>query len=235
MSALKNKVVVITGASSGIGLEAAKQFAEQGAKLALLARSADKLSEVGQLVREIGVKVISVPTDVTNEASVLAAFQKIEDELGAVDLLVNNAGVGFATDLASCSLEDFRTIFETNVTGVFLCTRAVLPAMKTGAGGHIINVSSIVGKVSNPNAPLYCASKHALNGYNNGLMQQVTPSNVKVSLVSPSGVDTAYWDGRQVDRSKLLKPEEVAAAILFVASQPAGVLIKDVDLIAFRP
>ena len=90
--------------------------------------------------------------------------------------------------------------------------------MKERKSGHIINVSSVVGKVTNPNAPLYCASKHALNGFSNGLAQQVATDGIRVSIVSPSGVDTAYWDGRQVDRSKLLKAEDVARAILFVAA-----------------
>jgi len=234
MKNLSSLVVAVTGASSGIGLEAAKLFAQQGAKLALLARSADKLKAVEDAVKALGAEVISVPTDVTDEAAVEAAFARIAETFGSVDILVNNAGVGFATDLSKCSMEDYRKILETNMTGVFLCARAVLPAMKERKSGHIINVSSIVGKVSNPNAPLYCASKHALNGYNNGLAQQVAGDKIRVSMVSPSAVDTAYWDGRDVDRSKFLKPEEVASAILFVASQPEGVLIKDIDLTACR-
>ena len=230
----KDSVVVITGASSGIGLESAKLFAQAGAKVALLARSPEKLAAAEEAVRELGAEVLALPTDVTDEAAVQAAFAQIHEKFGGVDVLLNNAGTGFATDLATASLDDFRRIFETNVTGVFLCTRAVLPGMKERKAGHIINVSSIVGKVANPNAPLYCASKHALNGYNSGLQQQVAADKIRVSLVSPSSVDTAYWDGRPVDRSKFLKPEEVANVIFFVASQPEGVLIKDVDFTALR-
>lgn len=234
MKNLKNLVVAITGASSGIGLESAKLFAQHGAKLVLLARSAEKLGQACEVVNSSGTEVLAIPTDVTDEASVRSAFVAAEEQLGPVDILVNNAGTGFATDLATCSLEDFRRIFETNVTGVFLCTRAVLPGMKARKGGHIINISSIVGKVSNPNAPLYCASKHALNGYTSGLQQQVAADRIRVSSVSPASTDTAYWDGRPVDRSKFLQPAEVAAAVLFVASQPEGVLVKDIDLTALR-
>ncbi len=234
MKKLKDLVVVITGASSGIGLECARLFAQNGAKLVLIARSSDKLQAAEKAVKECHAEVLSLPLDVTDEAAVKTAFAKIIEKTGGVDILINNAGTGFATDLSACTLEDFRRIFETNVTGVFLCTRSVLPFMKERKSGHIINISSVVGKTANPTAPLYCASKHALNGYNSGLQQQVAGDKIRVSLVSPSSVDTAYWDGRPVDRSKFLKPEEVAGAVLFVASQPEGVLIKDIDLTTLR-
>lgn len=234
MKDISNLVAAITGASSGIGLEAARRFASAGCRVALLARESQRLTAALEAVKQIRSDAIAVPADVTNEAAVQKAFAEIEKQLGPVDILVNNAGTGFATDLSSCKMEDFRRIFETNVTGVFLCTRAVLPSMKQRKSGHVINVSSVVGKTANPTAPLYCASKHALNGYTSGLQQQVAADKIRVSLVSPSAVDTAYWDGRPVDRTKFLKPEEVAEAILFVAQQPDGVLIKDIDLTALR-
>lgn len=234
MKSLKNYVVAITGASSGIGLEAAKQFAALGCKVALLARTPDRLAEAEESLRESGADVFAVPLDVTDEASVIGAFARIWEHFGRVDILVNNAGVGFATDLATCSLDDFRRMFDTNLTGVFLCTRAVLPDMKERQSGHIINISSVVGKVANPNAPLYCASKHGLNGYNSGLQQQVAKDGIRVTAISPSGVDTAYWNGREVDRSKFLKASEVAEVVVFAATRPDGMLIKDVDLTAQR-
>lgn len=234
MKKLKNLVIVITGASSGIGLECAKLFAQQGAKLVLMARSPEKLQAAEKSVREFCADVMALPLDVTDEVAVENAFGVIAERVGPVDILINNAGTGFATDLSTCTMEDFRRIFETNVTGVFLCTRSVLPSMKKRKSGHIINISSVVGKVANPNAPLYCASKHALNGYTSGLQQQVAADKIRVSLVSPASTDTAYWDGRPVDRSKFLAPAEVAAVIHFVASQPEGVLIKDIDLAALR-
>ncbi len=234
MKDLKNLIVAITGASSGIGLEAARRFASAGCRVVLMARASERLSAALEAVKQIQPDAIAVPVDVTDEVSVRQAFAEVEARFGAPDILVNNAGTGFATDLATCSLEDFRRIFDTNVTGVFLCTRAVLPRMIERKSGHVINVSSVVGKVANPNAPLYCASKHALNGYNSGLQQQVAAHGIRVSAVSPSAVDTAYWGNRPVDRSKFLKPQEVAEAIFFIASQPDGVLIKDIDLTALR-
>ena len=230
MGNLANKVAVITGASSGIGLEVAKKFAAAGCRVVLIARESPRLASALEAVKKVKADATAVALDVTDEAAVAKVFAGI----GPVDILVNNAGVGFGTDLATAKMDDFRRIFETNVTGVFLCTRAVLPGMKDRKRGHVINVSSIVGKVANPTAPLYCASKHALNGYNSGLQQQVAADKIRVSMVSPAAVDTAYWDGRQVDRSKFLRPDEVAEAIFFVANQPEGVLIKDIDLTALR-
>ena len=172
MKTLKDLVVVVTGASSGIGLATARQFSQQGAKVALIARVPDKLETLAAAMRAAGGTVLPVPLDVTAESDVAAAFAKVEAELGPVDILVNAAGVGFATDLSRCSLADFRRIFDTNVTGVFLCTRAVVGGMRARKSGHVINISSIAGKTANPNAPLYCASKAALNSYTSGLQQQ---------------------------------------------------------------
>lgn len=236
MSNHQGKVVAITGASSGIGLEAAKLYAAAGASVVLLARRAEALAVATRAVAALAGPglVAGHALDVADEAAVQQVFPAIVAQFGRIDILVNCAGTGFATDLAKISLADYRRIMETNVTGVFLCSRAVLPAMRERKSGHIVNVSSITGKVANPNAPLYCASKFALNGYTSGLQQQVAADKVRVSLVSPSSVDTAYWDGRPVDRTKFLQAGEVAAVILFVTGQPEGVLIKDVDLTALR-
>ncbi len=235
MTSFSHKTAVITGASSGIGLATARALAADGCHVALLARDSARLDRAETSIRTDSppARLLSVPCDVADEAAVAAAFARIEAELGPVDFLVNNAGTGFGTDLAKASLDDWRRIMEVNTTGVFLCTRAVLPGMKARRAGHIVNVSSIVGKVSNPTAPVYCASKHALNGLTEGLFQQVKGDGIKVSLVSPSGTDTAYWDGRTIDRSKLLKDTDVAAAIVFILGQPPHVLIKDIDLTAF--
>lgn len=230
----KDRVVVITGGSTGIGLETARLFAADGARVALIARRPEPLAEASRQLSSTAAEVLTFSIDVTDETQVAATFAAIEAKWDRIDLLVNNAGTGFATDLSKASLADYRRILETNVTGVFLCVRAALPGMKERKSGHIINVSSIVGKVANPNAPLYCASKHALNGYTSGLQQQVAADKIRVSLISPSAVDTDYWAGRTVDRTKFLQPAEVAAAIAFIAAQPEGVLIKDLDLSALR-
>ncbi len=232
MTDLKDKTIIITGASTGIGAALARKLAADGAKLGLLARSAEKLEA---LAAQLGGNVKAVACDVTDEAAVKSAFGELAENLGAPDILINNAGVGYGTVIAETDLADFQTMINTNMTGVFLCSRAVLPAMLERGEGQILNVSSVVGKVANPVAPIYCASKHGLNGFVAGLRQQVGPKGVKVSQVSPAAVDTAYWDGRDVDRSKFLKAEEVADVILFVLRQPRGVIIEDIDLKAYRP
>lgn len=235
MKDIKGQVVVITGASSGIGLATAKQFAEKGAKVYMLARGKERLESACDALRNEGLDVVSRVVDVADEESVKRCFADIFSKESKIDFLINNAGSGFATKIAETSMEDWNRIMQTNLTGVFLCCRETLAGgMAEQKSGHIINVSSIVGKVANPNAPIYCGSKHGLNGLTDGLRQQVAPQGIKVSLVSPSAVDTAYWDGRDVDRSQFLSTDEVADAILYVAMQPTGVLIKDIDLSAFR-
>lgn len=236
MKDLTNQVVVITGASSGIGLAAAETFVGAGCNVVLLGRSSQRLEQAVTKVSQSkrAGTIISKVLDVADESAVMQTFSEIEQELERVDILINNAGIGFSTDLASCSTEDYRRMMETNVSGVFFCTRTVLPGMKSRQQGNIINVSSGAGKSGNPAAPVYCASKHALNGYTDGLRQQVAGDNIRVSLISPGPVDTAYWDGREVDRSKFLRPEEVADTIFFIATRPEGVVVKDIDLTAQR-
>lgn len=233
---LTNQTVVITGASSGIGLAAAEQFAAAGCRVVLLARSAQRLEKAEKRILQgadsamVSCKVL----DVADEDAVNRVFAEIEQQTGGIDILINNAGLGIPTDLAECPTEDFRRMVETNISGVFYCTRVVLPGMKSRRHGHVINVSSGAGKSGNPTAPVYCGTKHALNGYTDGLRQQVAEDNIRVSLVSPGAVDTGYWDGREADRSKFLRAEEVADAILFIATRPDGVLVKDIDLSAQR-
>lgn len=231
---MQDNIIIITGATSGIGKALAARCAAAGAKLGLIARNSERLDAVATELRGTGATVAVASADVCDERAVQAAMDSLRSALGPIDILVNNAGVGFGTVIAETSLEDFRTMVDTNLTGVFLCAKAVLPGMLERGEGHICNVSSVVGKVANPGAPIYCASKHGLNGLVSGLRQQVGPKGVKVSMVSPSAADTAYWDGREVDRSKFLQADEVAEAIEFILTRPRGVLILDMDLTAYR-
>lgn len=224
---LANHVVFITGGASGIGKAIALRLNQAGAKVFVVGRSADKLQALLAIAPAIATQVC----DVTDEASVTAAFAACKARFGAVTILVNNAGLGFATpDLATADTAQLQQMIDTNILGSFLCAKAALPDMKAAGKGHILNLVSVVGKKTNPNAPLYCASKFGQRGFSSGLADQVLPLGIKVTDLNPAATNTDYWGSRQVPREKFLTPEDVAEAAYFILSQPAHILIREVEL-----
>ena len=151
-------------------------------------------------------------------------------------MLLNNAGIGVpTTDLAEAPLEKFEQMFDTNVKGVFLCTREALKIMRPRKSGHILTVISMGGQRTNATAPVYCASKFGARGLSGGVADQVLAEGIKVTDVNPGPVDTDYWGDRPVPREKFLKADDVAEVIVFVIGQPEHVLIREInfDNIAF--
>ncbi len=223
MSTLTNHVAFITGGASGIGKAIALKLATAGAKVFIVGRDAAKLAAVPG--------VVSAVCDVADEAAVNAAFAACRAKLGPVTILVNNAGLGIPTpDLATTEVDALQRMLDTNIRGSFLCAKAALADMKPAGKGHILNVVSVVGKKTNPGAPLYCASKFGQRGLSSGLADQVLPLGIKVTDLNPGATDTGYWGDRKVPREKFLTPDDVAEAALFVLSQPAHVLIRELDL-----
>ncbi|MCY7349552.1 MAG: SDR family oxidoreductase [Cytophagaceae bacterium] len=224
MNPLENKVIFLTGASSGIGKATAKLLLESGAKVFDFSRSRRLSDEVSHK------NLHSHNGDVGNEADVKAAFAACLDRFGPVDVLLNNAGVGIPSpDLATAGLDLFETQFNTNVRGVFLCNREALAMMKPRKSGHILTVISMAGQRTNPNAPVYAASKFGARGLSSGLADQVLKLGIKVTDVNPGPTDSDYWGDRPVAREKFLKPDDVARVIHFVLSQPDYVLIREIN------
>jgi NADP-dependent 3-hydroxy acid dehydrogenase YdfG len=224
MNNLTNKVCFITGGAGGIGRALGKQLLEQGAKVFDMSRS-KKLSD--ELRNN---HVYSFQGDVSQEKDVLQAFSQCIEKFGTVDILINNAGVGIPTlNLAEADLETYDRMVNTNMRGVFLCNREALKVMKPKKQGHIITVVSMAGQRTNPNAPVYAASKFGARGLSSGLADQVLKEGIKVTDVNPGPVDSDYWGDRKVPREKFLSVDDVARVIVFVLSQPDYMLIREIN------
>ncbi len=224
MGNLKGKVCFITGGSNGIGLAVSKSLLTQGAKVFDMSKR-NRLKD-----KTNSESVFSMNGDVGNENDVVMAFEKCIEVFGTVDILINNAGLGVPTiDLSKTDLETYERMVNTNMRGVFLCHREALKVMKPKQEGHIVNIISMAGQRTNPNAPIYCASKFGARGLSNGLADQVLKEGIKVTDVNPGPVDSGYWGDRSVPREKFLSVDDVARVITFVLSQPGDVVIREIN------
>lgn len=226
MKELKGTVCIITGGSSGIGEAVARNLLNRGVKIFDFSRT-NKLEDK---IKDRPDSLYSFLGDVGSEKDVQKAFQQCMETFGTVDFLINNAGVGIPTpDLSEATAEIYDRMVNTNLRGVFLCTREALKIMKPKKQGHIITVISMAGQRTNPTAPLYVASKFGARGFNGGLADQVIKERIKVTDVNPGPVDTSYWGDRDVPREKFLSPDDVARVIHFVLSSPDHLLIREIN------
>ncbi|MDP3729052.1 MAG: SDR family oxidoreductase [bacterium] len=229
MVSLQNKVVVLTGASSGIGEASALAFAKEGCTLVLVARRLERLEKLKEKILSLGVPCIAIKTDVAKQKDVQRLFYLVEKEFGHVDVLVNNAGIGRNFDLVDTSLKDWQDTLDINVSGVFYCTQeAVRLMLKKKTEGHIITVSSVLGLIALPGRSAYCASKHAVTGFKRSLRWELKKNNIRISLVHPAGVDTDILNDLAVERKKwkMLRSQDVAEYIVALASRDIFWIIK---------
>lgn len=237
---IDNKVVLLTGASSGMGRSAALLLAKGGAKLALMARRKEKLDSLSAEITAAGAAApLTLTGDVRSETDCETAVKSTLEKYGKIDVLVNNAGVGFPSNLETESTEQYKTMIETNVDGVFFMTRAVLPVMKKQKTGDIIMISSPAGESSNPVAPIYCASKFALEGYLNGLRMQLNQLHgegihIRVVDILPGCTNSEYWGDRKVPREKFMTNDEMGCIIVQAISTAPKVLVKQYEVEEFR-
>lgn len=240
---LQNAVAIITGASSGIGAATALQLAQHGVRLSLLARRPEPLEAVAASARENGAPaVLALPCDVREEASVEFAMTETLRQFGRIDILINSAGLSLNGAVESYSLDDWRTVIETNLTGTFLTCRAVLPALKQQRSGQIINISSGAGRNGIKQMAAYCASKFGVVGFTEALALEVRSHNIRVSVLLPGSVATNF--SRTAKRERItetiapqspnngyaLLPTEVAAVILAMLAQPPQAWMSEVVL-----
>jgi short-subunit dehydrogenase len=187
---LKDKVVIITGASQGIGRATAYEFAQWGSKVVLAARNAKELEQAQKTIQSSGGQALSIPTDVQVEKQVHQLVQKALETWGRIDVLVNNAGTTHHGPFAEMPLDDIRSMVETNLMGAMFCIKEVLPHFHVFGQGHIVNISSILGKRGVPNQAVYAATKFALVGFSEGLRCEEASRNITVTTFCPSSVST---------------------------------------------
>jgi NADP-dependent 3-hydroxy acid dehydrogenase YdfG len=238
---LRGKSVVVTGASSGIGVATARAFGAAGARVVLAARREDRLRALAEELGASGVEVAVVRTDMRVEEHVLALFGHARERFGGVDVLVNNAGLGRGAPLSSGSTEHWREMLEVNVLGLCIATReAVRDMERRGVAGHVVHVSSMAGhRIPGTGSAVYAATKFAVRALTEGLRRELRErqSPIRVSCVSPGYVDTefaAVFSGTPdapaelARRLKVLEPDDVAAAILWIVGRPPHVEVHDV-------
>ena len=242
MQPLKDKIVLITGASSGIGEACADEFAKHGCALLLAARRREKLNEIAERLRSrYKVRVHAIPLDVRSQMEVEIVLSALPSEWAKVDILVNNAGLSRGLDkLYEGKVEDWDEMIDTNVKGVLYVTRAVLPGMVKRNSGHVINIGSIAGHQTYPSGNVYCASKFAVTGITRSLKMDLLGTAVRVSSVDPGLVETEFSAVRfRGDKEKAkkayagmtpLRPVDVAETVVFCATRPLHVNIGEVTI-----
>lgn len=235
---LNNKVVVITGASAGLGAQFARDLISEGARVFGLARRTDRLNE---LAAEIGPAFTGITCDISDEGLVEQAFRQVLDSAGRIDVLVNNAGLGKFGPAEEVTLEDWNLQMDVNLKGVFLATRAALPAMKqqnadSGFGGHIVNIASVAGLLGNPNISTYNVTKFGLKGYSEALFKEVRQDGIKVSCFYPGSIKTEFFDEAGIPISaNPMSPEEISSTLVHVLKTPDNYLISEIVMRPLRP
>lgn len=228
------KRALITGASSGIGRATALAFAKAGIDIALVSRQKERLEAVATEARNLGVEAQAFPLDLAKVEQVHAQIDSIVAAFGPVNILVNNAGMGYTGDLIETSLADWQKVIDLNLTSVFQCIKGVLPGMRDQGSGTIINIVSIAGLQAFPNWGAYCVSKFGLMALSKTLNMEERAHGIRVTALCPGSVNTPIWDSETVnadfDRSAMLTPEIVAESILYVALLPSVAVIEELTL-----
>jgi NADP-dependent 3-hydroxy acid dehydrogenase YdfG len=225
---LAGRVAIVTGASSGIGSAVAQQLARLGARVVLAARRVDRLREVAN-----GIDGVAefVECDVSDERSVAAMVAHVREEVGGPDILVNNAGVGSFGTVVETSLEDWRRMLDVNLTGSFLCARAVLPGMLERGDGWIVNVCSDVSRRVFPGGAGYCASKFGQYALSLALGTEVRAAGVRVGAVLPGMVATEFAGGKPEQRAAwVLRPHDVADAVSYMVTRPPHAIVDELTV-----
>jgi NADP-dependent 3-hydroxy acid dehydrogenase YdfG len=239
---IANKVVVITGASSGLGEATARHLAAQGAAVVLGARRADRIAALAGELTAAGHKAIAVPTDVTDRDQVRRLVDTAVEEFGRIDVMLNNAGLMPLAPLERLKLDEWDRMIDVNIKGVLHGVAAALPHMQARKSGHIINVSSVYGHVVDPGATVYCATKFAVRALSEGLRREVKTYDIRTTVISPGAVSTELLEhigekDIQAESKEFVSKIAVGAdtfarMVAFAVSQPDDV---DVNEILFRP
>lgn len=225
---LKDQVAIVTGSSKGIGLATVKALLNKGVKVAGWSRSETKIEHPNFKFYQ---------TDVGNQQSVDASFKKTLDDFKTIAILVNNAGLGFTGNLVDLPVEEWHSMFNINVNGIFYCSRLAIPEMKKLGYGHIINISSIAGMTGIEGMSGYCATKFAVRGLSGAMFKEVRNYGIKVSCVYPGSVNTNFFDSIESVQANdnMMKPEDIASTIIHFLEGDPNYLPVDIEVRPLRP
>ena len=237
---LSGRVAAITGASSGIGEATAVTLARAGAAVSLAARRSDRIDQLAERIESEGGRALAIETDVTDEEQANVFVRRTKDELGRLDVLVNNAGVMLLGPVIGADTSEWRRMIEVNLLGLLYCTHAALPIMGEQGSGHIVNVSSVAGRFANLGSAVYNLTKFGVNAFSEALRQEVVGANVKVTVIEPGMVETELLshnthpmvlEAAQRMREEVGTPltsEDIAEAILYAVGGPERVAVNEV-------
>ena len=238
---IEGKVVVITGASSGLGEATARMLSAQGAVVVLGARRVDRIEALAKELSDAGGRALALQTDVTRAADLQRLVDAAVEKFGRIDVLVNNAGLMPSSPLERLKIADWDRMIDVNIKGVLYGIAAALPHMKAQKGGHIVNVSSVAGHKVRAGTAVYSATKHAVRVLTEGLRQEIKPYDIRTTIVSPGAVATELPDsiteadvqaGVKAFYEIAIPADSFARAVVYALSQPDDV---DINEILFRP
>lgn len=234
-----DKVAIVTGASSGIGRATAQSLAKKGVRVVLAARRRDRLDELSSEIQSVGGRALSFVTDVAQRQSCEDLIRYTIEQWGRIDILVNNAGLMPLSFIKNLHVDEWDRMIDVNIKGVLYCTAAALPHMLTAKSGHIVNVSSVAGRIVFPAGSVYCATKHAVTAFSEGLRQELsTRKNIRVTCIEPGVVATEltstitdeslqeYVEGAK--KMAALQSQDIADAILYAVFSPNHVNVNEI-------
>ena len=237
---IKDRVVAITGASSGIGEATALACAQAGAKVALGARRADRIEELAARINADGGQAVAIETDVSDEAGARAFVEGAREQLGGLHGLVNNAGLMLLGPVEGADTDHWRRMIDVNCLGLLYCTHAALPIMREEGAGHIVNLSSVAGRIAALGSAVYNLTKWGVTGFSEGLRQEALHANVRVTVVEPGYVETELqghnegnpivMEAMEKTRQQIdpLQASDIADAILYALTRPQHIGINEV-------
>lgn len=235
-NSLAGKVIIVTGASSGIGAAAVRLLSEQGCKLTLAARSLDRMQAIAE---QLSTETLVVGADMTVPSDIEAMVERTLERFGRIDAMFANAGIFIPGEFADGDMDAYSTLLKINVDAVLRCAQAVIPQMKAQGSGDILVTSSISGHIDIHWEPVYSASKHAVETFVNTLRRQLAPFGIRVGSLAPGRVANELWnfsDPAEIERASVrergyLKSEDVAEAAVFMLSQPPHVTIRNLVIL----
>lgn len=234
---LKGKVALVTGAGRGIGRAISLELARSGADVALMSRSTNEIETLANEIQSLGRRTLAVRGDVSNEKEVSAVVAETLKTFSRIDILVNNAGIGTFAEVVDLKVEDFDGMFATNMRGVFLMTKAVLPKMKTNQSGDILNIASLAGRNAFIGGAGYGATKWALIGFARSLMLEVRKQNIRVITICPGSVATTFDPDTTALKSdeSIPKAEDIARVVVDALRMPRHVMVSEIDVRPTNP